>query len=592
MFSIFNYIANDREEIIVSLSFEIVDKIVQLFFHFVSEQFFVECVNCLVSYACNTRFKEIAMKGVKTLGYCAAKLAEGQVCTLSETESPFKDSDCHLKLWFPIFTGLSRTISHPNIEVRTAALQTLFSVLQTHGRLFNKGFWELVFRGVLLPIFDSVRVGGDSSSHSKEASELSTCLTGLNLLVDLFSHFFERLSFLSNEIFSLFTSCILFDNEQMSKVGATCFLQLMLTNKEKWSPEMWESICVTIDHLLYHNFPTKLRPQSRVTSETKLRSPSRKPKALQGQGQNHSQLGTSDEVRESPLSSPKLGREQETSDELVSEAAGVREDTITHTPPSTRTPTSTPTNTPIKLQKVTTPAMESMRLSLRRALQQRSSLPFKTANEEQGPARAGSETDQLGTNLLGRCNIHLLLLSAVNDISQGSYSLLNDDHLHLLLKSLRQTHRFCHNSSRPKTFGGVSNQVSPLLSQALLKLEESSSSSYLRLLFRMYSETARAFYAKHRLIKWCTQMVQEFIDLEAGPWPSDAMEESYYSSKVPVVQIILTRILEFSDEQFSEHLPVFFPLFAELTLSETKSIRITLRKIFLRIGLSVAQTNH
>lgn len=37
------------------------------------------------------------------------------------------------------------------------ALKGLFTVLNSYGKMFDAKLWELIFRGVLLPIFDNVR---------------------------------------------------------------------------------------------------------------------------------------------------------------------------------------------------------------------------------------------------------------------------------------------------------------------------------------------------------------------------------------------------------------------------------------------------
>lgn len=42
-------------------------------------------------------------------------------------------------------------------QVRTRALDVLFGVLRDYGPGFSPSFWALVFRGVLLPLFDDVR---------------------------------------------------------------------------------------------------------------------------------------------------------------------------------------------------------------------------------------------------------------------------------------------------------------------------------------------------------------------------------------------------------------------------------------------------
>ena len=42
-------------------------------------------------------------------------------------------------------------------QVRTRALDVLFGLLRDYGPGYSATFWALVFRGVLLPLFDDVR---------------------------------------------------------------------------------------------------------------------------------------------------------------------------------------------------------------------------------------------------------------------------------------------------------------------------------------------------------------------------------------------------------------------------------------------------
>ncbi len=41
--------------------------------------------------------------------------------------------------------------------MENSALSTLFKILDSYGSMFSPPFWQLVFRGVVLPIFDNVR---------------------------------------------------------------------------------------------------------------------------------------------------------------------------------------------------------------------------------------------------------------------------------------------------------------------------------------------------------------------------------------------------------------------------------------------------
>ena len=59
----------------------------------------------------------------------------------------FTDSENHIGAWFPLLTGLLRSIQHPLEEQRQKAVQVLFDILVCNAPRFSNGFWTLVFKG-------------------------------------------------------------------------------------------------------------------------------------------------------------------------------------------------------------------------------------------------------------------------------------------------------------------------------------------------------------------------------------------------------------------------------------------------------------
>ncbi len=52
----------------------------------------------------------------------------------------------------------------------------------------------------------------------------------------------------------------------------------------------------------------------------------------------------------------------------------------------------------------------------------------------------------------------------------------------------------------------------------------------------------------------------------------------------PLVVQILKGITDIPTTKFSLYLPVFYPLFTDLVLSDSKEVRIALKGIFMRVG--------
>lgn len=113
------------------MAFEIIEKILRDYFPYITETettTFTDCVNCLIAFT-NSRFnKDISLNAIAFLRFCAGKLAEGDLGSLSRNKdkessrkiapsSPqtgkdgkqdsaeFIDKDDHLYFWFPLLAG-------------------------------------------------------------------------------------------------------------------------------------------------------------------------------------------------------------------------------------------------------------------------------------------------------------------------------------------------------------------------------------------------------------------------------------------------------------------------------------------------------
>ena len=101
-------------------------------------------------------------------GMDESKSAALQVDAAAAVPEPGTFTDCiaHTALWWPLLTSLAALVEDQRLVIRSTALDVLFGLLQTHGTRFSPELWELVFRGVLFPLFDDVRhVPSTSTSH-------------------------------------------------------------------------------------------------------------------------------------------------------------------------------------------------------------------------------------------------------------------------------------------------------------------------------------------------------------------------------------------------------------------------------------------
>jgi brefeldin A-inhibited guanine nucleotide-exchange protein len=278
IFAVFKVAAGDPEESIVALAFATVETIMKQFFTLIAESFFVECVSCLAAYGNNNLFKDIGLRAIASLQYCADQLASGAVCELDvpsqvaryganptpadivaadERELPtayrFTDSEQHMALWFPILTGLAAVIAHPHIDVRTVALNALFGLLRHHGLNFSPALWRVVFPSVLVPIFDPMRFAGNEPSAVDIEWLNTTCLNACRSLVDLVRTFFRRADFLLADLMKLLSSCILQGNESLAEIGTTSLLQFIVSASAAFRDADWKIVVQSIDHVTTAN---------------------------------------------------------------------------------------------------------------------------------------------------------------------------------------------------------------------------------------------------------------------------------------------------------------------------------------------------
>jgi Sec7-like guanine-nucleotide exchange factor len=170
IFSVFSVAACDESEYIVSNVFEIIDSIVKKKFHLISGHFFVDLVNCLAALAQHSVVKEISIKSIHHIKFCADYLADGNEIkfnniplntpntdpidrdepTKGNEKNDFKysaENETHLKYWLPILSALSHTTNHLQLTVRNVSLKMLFTILRSYGQKFDDKMWKLIFGG-------------------------------------------------------------------------------------------------------------------------------------------------------------------------------------------------------------------------------------------------------------------------------------------------------------------------------------------------------------------------------------------------------------------------------------------------------------
>lgn len=171
--------------------------------------------------------------------------------TVNRAPGTTGEEDICIRFWMPILFGLYDVIMTCDLEIRTKALTYLFDTLHAHGSIFSTGFWEILSKGVLFPIFDDMKQPSASTTmlNSKFANkeELSiwlstTLIQALRRFLDLFTHFYDTIGFMTPNMLELLKVCLLHENEALSRIGSTCMQQLVEKNASKFDEKHWELV--------------------------------------------------------------------------------------------------------------------------------------------------------------------------------------------------------------------------------------------------------------------------------------------------------------------------------------------------------------
>jgi brefeldin A-inhibited guanine nucleotide-exchange protein len=177
------------------------------------------------------------------------------------------EEDVCIRLWMPVLFGLHDVIMTSELEVRTKALSYLFDSLKAQGHSFPVSFWDLLSKGVLFPIFDDMKQSSSNTNslNSKFANkeELSiwlstTLIQALRQFVDLFTMYYQKIGYLLPNMFSLMKSCLLHENEALSRIGSTCIQQLVELNAHHFNDQSWNQLGNLFTELNDETAPTFL----------------------------------------------------------------------------------------------------------------------------------------------------------------------------------------------------------------------------------------------------------------------------------------------------------------------------------------------
>lgn len=87
-------------------------------------------------------------------------------------------------------------------------MDTLFRVISAHGSLFHVDLWDLIFKGVLFPIFDAIEIEEAEKLIADSEWIQSTCHKALHLFVELFIKYYSVVGHKFNSLLQLLCRCV------------------------------------------------------------------------------------------------------------------------------------------------------------------------------------------------------------------------------------------------------------------------------------------------------------------------------------------------------------------------------------------------
>ena len=238
---------------------------------------FVDTINCFASFAKNTS-QGNTLGAIKQILSLTGRLVEGNVDVRCDehgsllTDSPKEkhvddanlprmreDGRSHrLEPWRFSVYGLrssARLVSyshdagkscHGHAQGCAPGCLWLFSILSEQGTVLAVT-WELIFKGVLFPIFDDVKHSEDGSESGRFIRDWlnNTCQDALNMLVGLFESpkRYLTLSFLLGDVLELVGTCIVHSNKLLARKGVVCLQRLLVDSGQLFPEKVWDRVC-------------------------------------------------------------------------------------------------------------------------------------------------------------------------------------------------------------------------------------------------------------------------------------------------------------------------------------------------------------
>ncbi|CAK4648565.1 unnamed protein product [Aphanomyces euteiches] len=304
---------------VVAMGFSIAQMILTTHFDRVVSVF-VDAIECLLAFAVcgcddpsDAFMLKIANDSINVLAVCLTHLATGHVIEQVQTDSPAKrttfrsnvarnhhlamaenhaqryqkeesaddligdapmsprvtpvtavytDSQLHTRLWWPVLTALATLSCDKRADVRKVSLDTLFASLHLHGPKLSPGLWNIIFKGVLLPLVSDLR---ELESTQTTKGKWWCCRLALTQVASVFGQFFDAIGFLPELLFCLTSVMTTADADpELACAAASALEALLVSHGSKFPENVWGLIADEVRHVMVQIQPTWLLAQPSI----------------------------------------------------------------------------------------------------------------------------------------------------------------------------------------------------------------------------------------------------------------------------------------------------------------------------------------
>ncbi|XP_076950477.1 brefeldin A-inhibited guanine nucleotide-exchange protein 5-like [Bidens hawaiensis] len=596
VFMVFTAAASDELESIVESAFENVEQVILEHFDQVVGDCFMDCVNCLISFANSKSSPRISLKAIALLRICEDRLAEGLIPggslkpIYTNVDTTYDVTEHY---WFPMLAGLSDLTSDQRAEISKCALEVLFDLLNERGSHFSPTFWESIFHRVLFPIFDHVRhAGKENTTASKDGWIRETTVHSLQLLCNLFNTFYKEVCFMLSPLLNLLVDCAKKTDQSVVSISLGALVHLIEIGGNQFIVSDWDTLLKSIRDASYTTQPLELL--NALSHEST---------------KNQSVMSDGLKVQEDNSPSPRSPGQN-----LLMVAKDKQEDEPSTDPqepegqtPSENSDKSSPTPSLQRSQTIGQRLKKNMRnnVLVRSFTSKPKNLtldalvpitPSKSPDEE-NESEDAVESAYMGT-IRSKCITQLLLLGALDIIQKKYWSRLKGYQKITILEILFSMLEFASSYNSYTNLRLRMQHVTPERPPInLLRQEFTGTCIYLEALHKTTSGVALnqngelktddedndrvKTDAEEKLAAFCCQVLKEASNFQTSIGDSTSMEiHQVLELRSPIVVKVLKGMYSMDSQIFRRHLGSFYPLITKLVCCEQMDVRCALADLF------------